>query len=63
MFAGSVQIISRLDSQGKVYLHYFPAAILLIALETEVHQYGSFILGSVNFDECLKIGKTQRPKT
>ena len=66
MFIGSVQIISRLNSQvSSRCLHYFPAATLmgLFAPPTWWLHTGLSIFAQKQFDEYLKFGNPQGAKT
>ena len=69
MFVGSVQIISRLDSQSKVQMFttckFIPAAMVVGGEESSTNMaapYWPLKICAKHFDEYLKFGKTQSPK-
>jgi len=67
MLVGSVQIISRLDSQRKFQMFaLFSAAILVehgAPPTWRLHTGLCIIICTKHFDEYSKFGTTQRPKT
>jgi len=66
MFVGSVQIISRLDSQSKFQMFALFSGRHVGGAQSSTNMaapYWALQIGAKHFDEYLKFGKTQRPKT